>query len=148
MMRNMHSESDRRVLNERVRRLAADTAPRWGKMNAAQMVAHLTNWMGMATGELPVRARRHPARHFPLKQLLIYVLPMPKNLPTATELIARTPESFNGEIEAFTAAMNEFAARDRDFAWPSHPIFGAMTRRAWGALGYGHCDHHLRQFGV
>ncbi|MDQ2666778.1 MAG: DUF1569 domain-containing protein [Gemmatimonadota bacterium] len=147
-MRSLHSDIERRVLNERVRRLTPDTVPRWGKMNAAQMVAHLTNAMRMATGELPVRGKRHPARLFPLKQLLIYVLPLPKNLPTATELIDRAPEPFTGEIEAFRAAVEDFGSRPRNFAWPDHPLFGAMSRRDWGALAYRHCDHHLRQFGV
>ncbi len=147
-MRSLHSQIDRRVVNERIRRLTADTVPQWGKMNAPQMVAHLTNWMGMATGELPVRGKRHPARLFPLKQLMIYVVPMPKSLPTATELIARAPAPFNGEVEALSAAMNSFGSRARDFAWPAHPIFGSMSRRDWGTLGYRHCDHHLRQFGV
>ena len=147
-MKSLHSEIERRVLNERVRRLRPDTVALWGKMNAPQMVAHLTNALRMATGELPVRGKRHPARLFPLKQLLIYVLPMPKNLPTAKELIERAPEPFNGEMEAFSAAVRDFGARPRDFAWPPHPLFGAMSRRSWGVLAYRHCDHHLRQFGV
>jgi hypothetical protein len=29
-----------------------------------------------------------------------------------------------------------------------HPIFGAMSERAWLRWGYLHMDHHLRQFGV
>jgi len=144
----MHSDADRRILAERIRRIKPDTPAKWGKMNAPQMLAHLTNAMQMAVGELAVRGKRHPARLFPLKQLLIYMLPMPKNLPTAQELIARAPASFNGEVEALAAAFETFAARDASAPWPPHPIFGAMTRRDWGALAYRHCDHHLKQFGV
>ena len=147
-MGSMHSEIDRRVLKERARRLTPVTAAKWGKMSATQMVAHLTNSMRMATGDLAVVGKRHPARLFPLKQLLIYVLPWAKGLPTAPELISREPEAIEGEIEAFSAAVDDFAARPRDYAWPAHPLFGAMTRRDWGALAYRHCDHHLRQFGV
>ena len=147
-MGSMHSEIDRRVLKERARRLTAESTPRWGKMSAPQMVAHLTNAMRMATGELPVKGKRHPARLFPLKQLLIYMVPLPRNLPTAVELISRTPEPFTGEVAAFSAAIDDFASRPRDYAWPPHPLFGAMTRRDWGRLAYRHCDHHLRQFGV
>ena len=29
-----------------------------------------------------------------------------------------------------------------------HPGFGAMTRDEWLLWGYGHVDHHLRQFGL
>jgi hypothetical protein len=36
----------------------------------------------------------------------------------------------------------------RSVEFPPHPALGAMLRRAWGVLGYEHCDHHLKQFGV
>ena len=147
-MGSMHSEINRRVLKERVRRLTPESRALWGKMTAPEMVAHLTNAMHMATGELSVQGKRHLARLFPLKQLLIYVIPMPKNLPTAKELITRAPEPFSGEVEAFSAAVDDFASRPADYAWPAHPLFGSMTRRDWGTLAYRHCDHHLRQFGV
>jgi hypothetical protein len=29
-----------------------------------------------------------------------------------------------------------------------HPVFGTLSGKAWGALGWRHLDHHLRQFGV
>ena len=147
-MGSMHSEIDRRVLMERARRLTSSTEALWGKMSAPQMVAHLTNAMRMATGELPVPSMRHPARLFPLKQLLIYVLPMPKNLPTAKELISRAPESIEVEIDALGAVIDDFASRPRNYAWPVHPVFGPMSRRDWGTQTYRHCDHHLKQFGV
>jgi hypothetical protein len=147
-MKSMHSEADRRSITDRVSRLAPNTAPRWGKMDAPQMVAHITNAIRMASGELAVREKRHPVRFPPLKQLMIYVLPMPKGLPTAPELIARVPSSFDGEVEAFVGAVQRFGARDRSAAWPRHPVFGSMSRHAWGALMYKHCHHHLTQFGV
>ena len=147
-MRTMHSDSDRQSITERLSRLAPDTHPRWGTMNASQMLAHITDAIRMATGDLVVKARRHPGRLPPLKQLLIYVLPMPKGLPTAPELIARAPSSFSGEMGAFLGAMQQFAARNANAEWPDHPVFGTMSRHAWGVLAYKHCDHHLKQFGV
>lgn len=147
-MKTMHSESDRRAIAERVSRLAPDMKPQWGTMNAPQMMAHITDAMRMATGDLVVKGRRHPGRLPPLKQLLIYVLPMPKGLPTAPELVSRAPSSFAGEVGAFLDATGQFAARDANVAWPAHPVFGTMSRHAWGVLAYKHCDHHLKQFGV
>ena len=112
------------------------------------MVVHITDAMRMATGDLAVRARKHPARLPPLKQLFIYVLPMPKGLPTAPELIARAPSSLDVEIEAFRTAMQQFLACPQEYAWPDHPVFGTMSYEAWGVLTYKHCNHHLTQFGV
>jgi len=44
----------------------------------------------MAMGELPVAARPVPAffRQAPFKQFAVYVMPFPKGLPTAPELLA------------------------------------------------------------
>ena len=147
-MKSMHSNGDSRAITARAGRLAPGAPPRWGRMSAPQMMVHITDAMRMATGELAVRAKKHPARLPPLKQLLIYVVPMAKGLPTAPELLARAPESIDSEIEAFRSAVERFVACPPGHVWPDHPIFGSMSRAAWGVLAYKHCDHHLTQFGV
>ena len=101
-----------------------------------------------ASGDLVVRAKRHPVRLPVIKQLMLYVIPMPKNLPTAPELIARTPAAFDDEVRTFIEAMRNFARRDPAASWPDHPVFGVMTRHSWGTLAYKHTDHHLTQFGL
>jgi hypothetical protein len=112
------------------------------------MVVHLTDALRMATGELPVKPKRTPLRFTPLKQLAIYVLPFPKSVPTAPELLVRTPSAWNGEVEALIGMVERFGNRPANVTWPVHPVFGTMSAHAWGAQVYRHCDHHLRQFGV
>ena len=66
------------------------------------MLAHLNDAMRMATGELPVAPKNLPLRYFPLKQLVVYVLPFPKSAPTAPELLARcTGAQFEQEKAEF-----------------------------------------------
>jgi hypothetical protein len=149
-MKTMHTAADRRSIAERIGRLTPDSQPQWGKFTAPRMVVHLTDTIRMSLGELSVKAKskRTPLRFAPLKHLAIYVLPFPKGLPTAPELIARIPAAWNGEVEALTGVLERFGGRPVDAAWPVHPVFGPMSTRAWGVLAYRHCDHHLRQFGV
>lgn len=147
-MKTMHSESDRRSIEERMRRLKPTAKALWGKMDAPRMLTHLTDAMRMATGELHVPAKKLPTRFPPIKQLFIYVLPMFRSLPTAKELVSRPPIAWNGEVEALSDQFARFAALDRAHPWPDHPAFGPMSARAWGVIAYKHCDHHLRQFGV
>ncbi len=144
----MHDSADRETILARARRLSPATRPRWGRMNASQMIVHITDSMRMATGVHVVRGRRHPAGLPVIKQLLLYVVPMAKNLPTARELVARAPGAFDDEMRAFFASVQRFAERDAATAWPDHPLFGAMSPHAWGALAYKHTDHHLTQFGL
>lgn len=136
----------RHALVARIERLTADATPAWGSMNAPGMAAHLNDALRMAIGELPVKPRWMPIRYFPLKQLIVYVLPMPKSAPTAPELLVRGSDAdLARERAAFAGNLEKVAAAP---TLVDHPAFGRLTRTAWGALIWKHTDHHLRQFGV
>ena len=148
-MPTLWDPADRQALAERAGRLAPDAAPRWGRFNAPQMMAHLVQSLKMATGELPTSPKGPLAlRLFPLKHLVVYLLPVPKGAPTAPEVLARAPQAWNGEVEEFRAMLERFAQRTRSGPWPDHPAFGTMTAHGWDVLTWKHMDHHLRQFGV
>jgi DinB superfamily len=133
----------------RVERLTLDHKPEWGKMNVAQMLAHLNDALRMAAGDLATTPKNTPLRRWPIKQLIVYVLPWPKGAPTAPELLARVDRAdFAVEQTAFRTIVEQLAAKSATDRWPEHPAFGPLTYKAWGVLGYRHADHHLRQFGV
>jgi hypothetical protein len=133
----------------RLERLAADTPARWGRFTGAGMLAHLNDSLRMALGELTPREKQLPLRFFPLKQLVIYLLPFPRGTPTAPELIARIHVAvWSDEVETFRELLGRLAAQADATTWPRHPAFGAMNRRRWGVLVYRHTDHHFTQFGA
>ena len=148
MRKSLADPAGRRQLLDRLGRLRREAQPLWGRMTAAQMLAHLTDWMSMASGDLPVAAKPAILRHAPIKQLVIYWLPFPKGVPTAPELLARTPSQWDVERASLRERIESFETLFRKSHWPDHPVFGTMTARSWGVLGYRHMDHHLRQFGV
>jgi len=147
-MKSMWHEPDARQIRQRIAALRADATPRWGKFSAPQMVCHITDAARMATGELAVPSKRLPIRYFPLKQLILYVLPFPKGAPTAPELIGRVATTWGNEIDELERALDRFLTPRQRQDWPEHPAFGPLSRDAWGVLVYRHTDHHLRQFGV
>ncbi len=147
-MRSIWNPSDCRELDERVRRLTPEHAARWGRMSAAQMVVHLSSSLRMASGELAVAPKHLPLRYPPLKQLALYWLPIPKNLPTAPELIARAPGEWSSELRDLCAQLEAVVRRGPGGVAAIHPAFGRMTAKGWGVLVYRHMDHHLRQFGA
>ena len=148
MQKSLWSAGARDELIARLNRLEPTTTPRWGRMSAPQMLAHLTDWMMMAKGELPTLFLNSFLQFAPVKQLAIYWLPFPKGVPTAKELISRVPSDWITERATLCDYMNSFETMHPDGAWPVHPAFGTLTPEAWGVLGYRHTDHHLRQFGV
>ena len=139
----------REDLCRRIAALTGDTKPKWGKFTAAQMVAHLNDAMRMATGELRVQPKTLPIRYFPLKQLLLYVVPFPKNAPTGAELLARCDTAdLKTEQAEFAILAERAAAKSPADQWPDHPAFGPLSHAAWGKLIRKHTEHHLKQFGV
>jgi hypothetical protein len=148
-MKTMWDVARARAIRERVARLTPDRTRQWGRMSAQQMVCHLSESVKMAIGELHVAPKHVPIRYPPLKQLIVYLAPFPKNVPTAPELtIAATPRAWTDDLAILQQLIDRFTARPPDAEWPEHPVFGRLSRRAWGVLAYRHIDHHLRQFGV
>lgn len=147
-MKSILERGARADLVERLGRLSPDRKPAWGRMDAPQMVCHVSDAFRMALGDLAVRPRKLVLRYPLIKQLIIYVVPFPKGAPTAPELRARVPAEWGGEIETLRLLVDRFAERSMDDEWPAHPAFGRLSGRAWGALAYKHADHHFRQFGI
>lgn len=134
---------------ERAGRLTAETKPRWGKMNASAMMAHLNDSLRMAFGDLPCKSKNLPLRYKPIRRLIIYYLPMPKSAPTAPELIARcSTASLDDERNSFAQLLDRCAAMTPASRFGVHPAFGDLNYDEYGALIWKHTDHHLRQFGL
>ena len=89
---------------------------------------------------------------FPLKHLILYVLPFPKGAPTAPalkpELKPNAVASFEEEREALLELLERIGTGLREGVGPTHPLFGPLSWREWGVTTYKHADHHLRQFGA
>jgi hypothetical protein len=148
MQKSLSNARTRQELLARLERLKPGATPLWGTMTAPQMLAHLTDWMLMAKGEIKVALKKRPQRIPPLKQLMIYWLPFPKGIPTSPELIGRKPLEWATERAAVRGHVQSFENLNSKSTWPEHPVFGKMTPKAWSVFAYRHMDHHLRQFGV
>jgi hypothetical protein len=147
-MPSFWDEGAAEALVARVRRLTPDHKASWGRLSCPQAVVHLTDACRLYLGELPCVPKNSPIRYAPLKQLIIYALPFPKNVPTAPELLARRAGDWQAEVEDLCHAIARVAAARQRATWPDHPAFGKLTPRAVGVLAWRHTDHHLRQFGV
>lgn len=155
-MGSVLNEGDRAALAGRLRSLSASSTGRWGSMDVVGMLQHLRLAALMAVGDLQVpSANKRAFQMFPLKHLIIYVLPFPKGAPTAPELKPTAAESkaqiaasFEAERTALLELLERIGTGVRDGAGPDHPLFGPLSRREWGVATYKHTDHHLKQFGV
>jgi hypothetical protein len=103
----------------------------------------------MALGELPVACKSpRPLQVFPIKHLILHVVPFPKSAPTAPELLPTDDGTVDAIRAEVVALMERIAAGPRDGDGPIHPLFGRLSFQQWGVATFKHTDHHLRQFGA
>jgi hypothetical protein len=152
-MKTVANDRDRAHLLKRLRRVRPDSARRWGRMSAHQMVCHLSDAFHMASGDRTVSDASSLWGRTVMRWLALYVpLSWPSGIMTRPELDqtmgGTRPRDFASDLAECCARLEALAAvADRD-DWPPHPIFGPMSRAAWCRWAYLHTDHHLRQFGA
>lgn len=149
-MRTLFDAAAVEEIERRTGHLRPDSERQWGRMNAAQAVAHFSAGLEWALGD------RVPPRMFfgriigrIVKPLVLgNDEPMRKNSPTAKDILVEDARDLGAErermyrlIDRFTAAGPEGCTRN------PHSFFGRLTPEEWATLMYKHLDHHLRQFG-
>ena len=148
-MGSILNETDRSEIDRRFRSLSASSTRRWGSLSVAGMLQHLRLSAQMALGDLSIPSSNKRAfQVFPLKHLILYVVPFPKGAPTAPDLKPVADTSFEEERAQLLELLERIGAGPRDGAGPAHPLFGPLSRREWGVVTYKHADHHLKQFGA
>ena len=148
-MRSLLVANDRQAMVERVGRVTPSSRRLWGRMTAEEMLSHLAKALHMALGDLSVPpVGKAIFRVFPVKHLIAFVLPFPKNVSTATELLPSPTASIEAAHDEVVELLERFATAPQEGNGPSHPLFGVLTWKQWGVLQFRHADHHLRQFGI
>lgn len=149
-MKNLFEMETTDEVIARIDRLQPAAQRQWGKMDVAQMMAHCSAAMDMASGRL------NPPRVFigrllgPLvKPILTNEKPFSKNNPTDKQLVVADRRDFVREQEQLKMKLRQFqeGGAQRCTTHP-HPFFGPLDPQQWSRGMYKHLDHHLRQFGA
>jgi hypothetical protein len=122
----------------------------WGKMDVAQMMAHCSAALDMASGRI------NPPRIFlgrligPLaKPIYTNEKPFSQNNPTDKKLVINDHRDFVRERERLKLCVRQFCQDgETKCTRHPHPFFGALNPQEWSRGMYKHLDHHLRQFGA
>lgn len=155
-MKSLLNPTDRTAVTQRLTSLRPDSAGRWGRMTAPQMVCHLTDAFRGVLGERSTTSAVHATpsvRRTLIKWFALYApVPWPRGVKTRPEADQEQggtpPTEFARDLAALTAACDRFVQQlDRVAARP-HFLFGTLSPAEWARWGYRHMDHHLRQFGV
>jgi hypothetical protein len=150
-MKNLFETESVNEVKARIENLTPESPRQWGKMNAAQAIAHCAAGLELALGD------RTPPRVF-VGRLLGGIIkplalgddkPMRRNSPTVKGLVMNDERNLENERERLRGMIDRFtAAGPAGCTTHPHSFFGPLTPDEWAVLMYKHLDHHLRQFGV
>ena len=153
-MKTLARERDKAEVLARLGAVRPDSARRWGRMSAHEMVCHLSDCFLMGLGEKAVSRAAGFPRGAVVKWIALYTpVPWPAGkIRTSPEIDQERggtrPDEFAADVVRLRELVELFTARAPTIASPSHPMFGRMSAAAWLRWGYLHMDHHLRQFGA
>ena len=134
----------------RIASLRADSPRAWGRMDAAQALAHCRIGLDAATGDA-VLPRSLLAKVFGrlFRGMMLSPKPFSRNSPTHPKLVISDPHDFAREQERLAASVRTFCdAGPEAAARYELALVGRLTGDEWGRLQHKHLDHHLRQFGA
>jgi len=150
-MKNLFDVATATEIKERIERLGPGSTRQWGKMSAAQAMAHCATTMEWAVGD-SFAPRMFAGRILGLlvkSRVLKDDAPMRRNTPTAKILVIADERDLGKERQRLCALIDRFSAGGpQGCTKHAHTFFGLLTPEEWARLMYKHLDHHLRQFGV
>ena len=149
-MRTLFDAMDREPLLARLEALQPDSARRWGKMNAAQMMCHCSRALETGTGDRPMKQALIGKLLMPFfRNSILGEKPFSRNSPTDPSFVVADEREFAQERARLKELINRFVERGPAAAGQqTHAFFGKLSGAEWGELMYKHIDHHLQQFGV
>ena len=133
--------------------LTPGSVSKWGKMNAQQMVEHVSGFFKVSTKQLQFPLVT-PEEHLPkFKAFLLSdkefrentkapVLPE-EPLPVVSNSLQEAVEDLKNQINLF---VEKFSSGE--IVSSRHPVFGDLNFDEWVLLHYKHVTHHARQFGL
>lgn len=138
-------------LMRRLERLQPGSPRQWGTLTSHEMLCHLGDSFGAALGERAASTRDTWLSRTVVKWIALHTsLPWPHGVATRPEVDPKKtgtpPGVFDADRQKVVALVQRFVSPNARYG--RHPGFGEMTREEWLLWGYGHVDHHLRQFGL
>ena len=147
-MKSFFDPTAQKELQLRLQNLHDSQLPAWGKMTAAQMLAHCRVAMQVPVGDLTLKRNALSLIGWMFKNMILSEKPFSRNSPTAAEYRMRDERDFESELKQFQETFQKLAKGPEAIKCWKHPFFGKMSVNDWGCLMYKHLDHHLTQFNL
>lgn len=135
------------------KKLKGDEKVNWGKMNAQQMIEHVSAFFKVSTGKISFPLTT-PVEHLPkYKEFLWSEKEFREN--TKAPVLPEEPlpihySDIHAAIDDLQKSVdNFFIYFKNDLSKTTlHPAFGELNFDEWVQLHHKHITHHLKQFGL
>ena len=127
-IKNLFDPAVKQEIIDRINKLTSQSQRQWGKMDAAQMLAHVQVPMGVVLGTHTVKGNWLMKLILPLfKKNLYDEKPWKQGLPTdKTFIMTGQSKDFENEKNQLLDKINRFT--ESNMINEAHPVFGKLTK--------------------
>ena len=136
-----------------LQQLHADALPKWGKMNAQQMVEHLIDFVDLSVEKIQFPLSVPEVDLPKYKAFLMSDKQFRENTKAPANVLGENPmpikyDSLHSAINQLRDSVANFFAffKENPGKKTLHPAFGWLNFEEWLVLHFKHISHHLRQF--
>ena len=136
-----------------LRKLSAEQMGKWGKMNAQQMVEHITDTLRVTNGKKYQNKELTPEQTEKARSFFLSEKPFREN--TTNHLLPVVPYPFSNAtiqdaIKEMEQELNEFFSSFENNSEHKtiNPFAGEFNFEQWVHLLHKHFVHHAKQFGL
>ena len=141
----------KKILHENLKRLNIERSPKWGQLNAQQMVEHLIWAFDLSVGKVLVTCTTPKDKIEVFKKFLYSDTPTRPNFKNP--VLGDQPNAFLiPDLQKAKTVLKEKATEFYDYyaeipmKKEIHPVFGPLNFEEWERNHFKHCIHHLVQF--
>jgi len=151
MIKNVFDADVHSEITKRINSLTKDSKAQWGKMDVAQMLAHLSvSYEFIYTNKhpKPKGLKKILLKTF-VKKIVVGPKPYKRNSRTAPEFMIVSSKIFESEKAQLLAYLDKTYEHTGAYFHNKESLsFGKLTQQEWNNMFYKHLDHHLKQFNV
>lgn len=150
MQKTIYDPKTIQEIIQRIGKLKLTDSPKWGQMNAVEMLSHCNLAHNSILKVQPSEDR--PTLRHRLNKFIFFRLKneFPKHAkgPRRFDMKGKVDlAAFEEELSKYKHIIGKYGKLEQQLHG-NHPRLGPLNHAEWGRFVWMHADHHLRQFGL
>jgi len=144
---------ERNILFRRIEGITAETRSLDTRVGGHELICHFNNSLREICGLQRATSTANVVQRTLYKWLVFHVTPWPERTPRTPQALrafigSKPLATFEADHDELVELLKTFEQKCQEGSLPPHPVFGALSRDAWGHYMFLHLDYHLTTFGI